>query len=155
MYDLIYNTLIRQERGLDVLASLLDEEFTCMVNQETSEVMSLELSIHELVRQLVREKTYIMKMLGGGRLHDYVAMQMEEERAGLEAIIEAIDKGEQYCSRKASQNAELSLALLDQSEKLLNFLHKKIQPVAPPAYGRKGAYSKAPRAEAVLISGSL
>lgn len=155
MYDLIYNTLIRQERGLHLLSTLLDEELTCMLEQNTVEIMSLEFSIHELVRQLVREKNTVMKMLGGGRLRDYSAMRTEEEQVELAEILAAIDKKEQYCSLRASQNAELSLSLLDQSERLLNFLHEKIQPKPVPAYGRKGKYYKPSRAEATLIVGSL
>ncbi len=155
MYDLIYNTLHRQERALALLASLLDEEFDLMVKGETAEVMSLEMSIHELIRQLVREKNSIITMLGGGRLQDYIAMQLDEEKAELSALFQAIDDGEQYCSKKASQNAELSLALLDQSDKLLTFLHKQVQPPKDNTYGRKGHYAASQKPQAAIISGSL
>lgn len=52
MYDTIRGNLDRQAKGLNLLGQLLDEEFSLLMDRRTDEIMSLEFSIHELVRQL-------------------------------------------------------------------------------------------------------
>ena len=59
MYDTIRGNLDRQAKGLNLLGQLLDEEFSLLMDRRTDEIMSLEFSIHELVRQLADEKLHI------------------------------------------------------------------------------------------------
>ena len=154
MYEIIRANLDRQGKGLVLLHSLLDEEFSLLMARKTSEIMTLELSIHELVRQLADEKHQVKRLLGEGFVRDYAAMLPEDRQSELLALWDAVDREEQRCSRQASQNAELSLALLDQSKEMLTFLHKRIQPQTPSTYARNGAYFNR-RPEAALISGRL
>ena len=148
MYDTIRGNLDRQAKGLNLLGQLLDEEFSLLMDRRTDEIMSLEFSIHELVRQLA-------DALGGGRVLDYAAMQTDEgRRAELRELWQQIDDCEQHCSRQASLNAELSLALLDQSKNVLTYLHKRIQPQTASTYGRSGDFLHK-RPDAALISGRL
>ncbi|MEG1610057.1 MAG: flagellar protein FlgN [Bilophila sp.] len=154
MYDIIRGNLDRQAKGIELLRQLLDEEFSLLMDRKTSEVMSLEFSIHELVRQLAGEKIGVQTALGGGKVRDYADMLEEDKRATLHALWSAIDKCEQHCSRQASLNAELSLALLDQSKSMLTYLHKRIQPQTPSTYTRAGGYLNK-RPEAALISGRM
>lgn len=155
MYEIIRGNLDRQARALTLLSQLLDEEFSLLMARKTDEIMSLEFSIHELVRQLAAEKLSVQRALGGGKILDYAQMQTEEERcAELNELWQRIDASEQYCSRQASINAELSLALLDQSKAMLTYLHKRIQPQTASTYGRSGGYLQK-RPDAALITGRL
>lgn len=155
MYEIIRGNLDRQARGLTLLRQLLDEEFSLLMDRNTNEIMSLEFSIHELVRQLAAEKLGIQRALGGGKVLDYADMQAEEARRDeLRDLWQRIDASEQHCSRQASLNAELSLALLDQSKEMLTYLHKRVQPQTASTYGRSGGYLQK-RPDAALISGRL
>lgn len=156
MYTIIHGSLDRQSKGLDLLSELLEEEFALLMEHKTAEIMGLEMSIHELLRQLATEKGLVKRHLGDCRASEYAAMLADDEQQVLiQGLLESVDQLEQRCSRRAAQNAELSLALLDQSRGLLSFLHKSVQPNAAPAYGRTGAYSRQPRPEASIISGRL
>lgn len=156
MYTVIHGSLDRQDKGLRLLAELLNEEFDLLMTHDTQEIMVLELSIHELLRQLATEKSFVRRHLGDGRVSDYIDMLADEEqKTAMKALLASVDSGEQISARRAAQNAELSLALLDQSRSLLTFLHRSVQPMAPASYGRTGAYSRQPRPEAALISGRL
>ncbi len=154
MYQLIRNNLDRQNKGLHLLRGLLDEEFSLLMARNTTEIMTLELSVHELVRQLAAEKHQIKRFLGGGMVRDYAAMLDEERRDEINRLWNEVDAGEQRCSRQASHNAELSLALLDQSKDMLTYLHERIQPQTSSTYVRKGVFFRR-RPEAALISGRL
>ena len=82
-------------------------------------------------------------------------MQTDEgRRAELRELWQQIDDCEQHCSRQASINAELSLALLYQSKNVLTYLHKRIQPQTASTYGRSGDFLHK-RPDAALISGRL
>lgn len=155
MYDIIRGNLDRQAKGLALLAGLLDEEFSLLMARRTDDVMSLEFSIHELVRQLANEKLGIRRSLGGGKVLDYAEMQTEDGRRDeLRRLWQEVDRFEQRCSRQASLNAELSLALLDQSKSMLTYLHTRIQPQTASTYGRSGEFLQK-RPDAALISGRL
>ena len=52
MFDIIYRNLDRQTRGLALLHKLLREEYELLCERKTDDVITLELSIHELLRQL-------------------------------------------------------------------------------------------------------
>ncbi len=155
MYDIIRGNLDRQAKGLALLAELLDEEFSLLMERRTDDVMSLEFSIHELVRQLANEKLGVRRALGGGKVLDYAEMQTDDgQRDELRRLWQEVDRFEQRCSRQASLNAELSLALLDQSKSVLTYLHTRIQPQTASTYSRSGEFLHK-RPDAALISGRL
>lgn len=154
MYSLIYGNIDRQARALALLGRLLQEEFELLCARNTDEVMNLEFSIHELLRQIANEKDFMGRLLGGGRLRDYISMLGEEQAEPLNYLFNIVDSFEQRCSRQATNNCELSLALLDTSTETLNFLHDKLMPKDINTYGRAGAYVNS-RPEATLISGRL
>ena len=154
MYDIISGNLDRQTRGLALLHSLLREEYELLCARRAEDVMALEFSIHELMRQLAVEKQEVRAMLGGGRLLDYADMLDEEQGGVLRELWNMIDACEQTCARQATQNCQISLALLDVSSEMLEYLHARVLPPQQSAYGRAGVYTKA-RPEAVLISGRL
>ncbi len=154
MFEVIRNSLDRQYRGLMLLDELLDEEFSMLMEHRSAEILTIELSIHELIRQLADEKLFVQKQLGGGKVLDFAAMLMDDAKEDIQTLWQAIDNYEQKCSRQASHNAELSLALLDQSKSLLSFLHKQVQPKSTNVYGKKGVYQQN-KAQAALLSGRL
>ncbi len=155
MYNRIRSTLNRQLQGLKVLAKLIDEEYDALRQRKTDEVVALEFSIHELVRQLVGEKELTIKLLDGGRILHYADLLPEEQGNVLRELYAEIDIYEQKSSRNASRNAQMSLALLDQSQRLMQELHSQIIPKAAPTYGRYGAMGSNQRPDAALISGRL
>lgn len=142
MYNIIVSTLNRQDKALDLMKELLQEEFSLLMKRDTDAIMTIEFSIHELLRQLATEKESIIKTLGGGRLKDYAQMLPEEQRETIISLWMSIDGKEQACAKQASLNTRLSLGLLDQSKDLLNYLHERILPPQRTNYSRRGTYAK-------------
>ena len=66
MFANIQDTLNRQDKALDLMKELLQEEFSLLMKRDTDAVMTIEFSIHELLRQLATEKESIIQALGGG-----------------------------------------------------------------------------------------
>ncbi len=155
MYNLIQNTLNRQLQGLKLLVNLIDEEYDALRTRKTDEVVSLEFSVHELVRQLATEKEFIIRTLDGGKLQHYAELLPEDQGKIINELHQDIKKLEQESSRKASRNAQLSLALLDQSQRLMQELHSQIVPKTAETYGRRGYMGTNQRPQATLISGRL
>ncbi|MDR2055563.1 MAG: flagellar protein FlgN [Desulfovibrio sp.] len=155
MYRTIYESLFRQAKALTLLHDLLEEEYRLLLAGKTDNIAALEFSIHELIRQTVAEKSLVGRSLRGGRVMDYAAMLPEEQSLPLRELFQNIDNGEQSVSRQASRNAQLSLALLDQSTRTLNALTGLAAPPRAETYGRRGGMRFLPHPEAALISGRL
>ena len=152
MFSILESTFIRQNKAMDLMYELLTEEFTLLMARDTDAIMTLEFSIHELLRQLASEKESIIRFLGGGKLHDYAQMLPNDKKMTILQLWHEIDKKEQTCSKQASKNTQLSLGLLDQSKELLNYLHERIVPPQRTAYSRKGVYTQS-RPQASMING--
>jgi hypothetical protein len=88
----------------------------------------------------------------GATLLEYAGMLPDEQGAEVRGLYHLIDALEQRCSRQATQNTELSLALLDQSQELLVFLHGQIAPKQASCYGARGQLREN-RPSAALYSG--
>ena len=154
MYQDIHANLQRQFKALELLESLLSEEFALLEARDTDAVASLEFSIHELLRQIACERSSIKTVMQGTRLLEYAAMLPEDDGRDITKLCRVIDSLEQRCSRSASRNAELSLALMDQSHRLLAYLHEQITPRQAGVYGSAGKVISE-RPGAALISGRL
>ncbi len=154
MYYRIYEALQRQKQAMYLLVDLLEEEYGLLRQRETEQVVSLEMSIHELIRQLAVEKTSVKKMLDGGKLKVYVTLLPDEQGKNLLALFNEFDALEQKAARMASRNAQLSLALLDQSQRLMHELHSQLTPKEGLTYGRRGSMGKQ-RPQAAIVSGRL
>ncbi|MDR2572878.1 MAG: flagellar protein FlgN [Desulfovibrio sp.] len=155
MYQTVYGSLSRQSRALAVLRDLLEEEYRLLLSRDMNAIASLEFSVHELIRQIAAEKNFVSAALHGGMVMDYAAMLPEEQALPLREFFQNIDDGEQAVSRQASRNAQLSLALLEQSTRNLRALTDMAMPPKAHTYGKKGGMSFLPRPEAALISGRL
>lgn len=154
MYSRIRSNLHRQFKALEVLESLLREEFDLLQVRDTDSITNLEFSIHELLRQIAAERLEIKDQMNGTGLKDYAGLLPEEEGSEVLRYYHLIDSLEQRCSRQASHNAELSLSLMDQSQGLLSFLHSQIVPHAPATYGSAGRI-RYERPGAALITGRM
>jgi hypothetical protein len=156
MHEHIFSGLQRQHKAMELLLNLLLEEFELLVARDTEAVTQLEFSIHELLRQIASEKVQVIRLLNGQKAHDYAQKILAEDaRDAVLELLETLDGFEQRCARQAAQNAELSLALLDQSRALLNTLHAHISPKTGDTYGKGGAMSSIRRPEAALLTGRL
>ena len=151
-YELIRGNLVRQQKGMELLLSLLEEEFSLLQEHQTEDVVALEFSIHELLRQLADERMEIKNIMQNTRLTEYADMLEEEHCAEIKALIKGIDNAEQKSARQAGHNTRLSLALLDQSQGLLDYLYEQVAPKNEVVYGRKGGY-QAHRSCPTLLSG--
>ena len=154
MYDLIHSNLTRQFKGLELLVSLLEEEFDLLCKRDTDAVATLEFSVHELLRQIAQERDTLKKSIEGSTLKEYAGMLPDEQGAETLRLYHLIDALEQRCSRQASYNTELSLALMDQSQSLLVHLHRQIAPRQPDRYGAGGRMVKE-RPQAAIYSGRM
>lgn len=154
MYTQILGNLDRQAKALDLLLFLQGEEFSLLVEHNTDNVMSLEFSIQELLRQIAVEKEGVIRRLGGGKVMDYAQMLDPEQGEALMALWQHIDSMEQKCARQATNNTKLSLALMDQSKEMLDYLHSRLLPPKQETYGRQGRYVKH-HPEASLLSNKL
>jgi hypothetical protein len=154
MFDLIKGNMTRQFKALELLQTLLLEEFEFLCARDTDSVTTLEFSIHELLRQIAIERVDLKKTMQDTSILEYSGLVPEDEGQEVKRLYYLIDSLEQHCSRQASQNAEISLALLDQSQALLVFLHDQITPRPQNTYCAKGKY-RDERPSAALISGRL
>ncbi len=155
MYQRIYESLFRQDKALILLARLLAEEYHILLDRDTAAVAQLEFSIQELVRQLAVEKALVIGLLEGRRVMDYAGSLPQEEAHALRALFQAIDNSEQQASRQASRNAQLSLALLDQSSRNLHAITSQVTPATGEIYCRRGDMCRAGHPEAAILSGRL
>ncbi len=154
MYQRIHTALIRQRQAMKLLVELLEEEYMLLRSRQTNEVVAIEMSVHELIRQMAQEKSEVKSMLDGGRVRVYADLLPEEQGNCIRELFQEIDMYEQQAARKASRNAQLSLAFLDQSQKLMQELHSHITPKTSLTYGRRG-HMGTHRPQAALISGRL
>jgi flagellar biosynthesis/type III secretory pathway chaperone len=159
MLQLIQANLSRQARALELLSALLEEEFAALMERRPQDVSSLELSVQDLMRQLVVERMQLRRFISAGypgleRLRDVLGKLPAEDAAKLSDDLAELDKTEQLCAMQADKNRQLALGLYDQSMQLLTLLHKSIQPSAD-MYGKRGRFAKAPQGQASFFSGRL
>lgn len=155
MYQRIQESLSRQDKALALLRDLLEEEYRILLSRDTDGVVAQEFSIQELIRQLAVEKAVVIRALDGVRVTEYARSLAEEQGEALLELFRAVDSYEQEVSRQASRNAQLSLALLDQSSRTLQALTSKAIPPRTETYGRRGGMRPEAHPQAAIISGRL
>ena len=64
MNRIILHSLVRQARGSELLCTLLREEYSLLREGRPDQVAGLEISTQELIRQLVREREFLIRRLG-------------------------------------------------------------------------------------------
>ncbi|MBQ7609372.1 MAG: flagellar export chaperone FlgN [Desulfovibrionaceae bacterium] len=154
VYAIIQESLVRQEKGLELLLDLLTHEYRTLCERKMTLVAHQEFAIQELIRQLVEEKEFVMRMLKGVPLSGYADNLPDEEKAAILSARDRLDVAEQRTSRQAARNSQLVLALLDQNGKSLKTLFKEAVPEVSLVYGRRGSMHTLP-SQGALISGRL
>ena len=154
MYAQIQGNLTRQFKGLELLQSLLEEEFGLLCKRDTDAVTALEFSIHELLRQIAVERVDLKESMQGISLLEYAGLLSDDEGQEIRRLFHIIDSLEQRCSRQATHNTEISLALLDQSQALMSFFHEQISHHAEHLYSSAGRIRQ-DRPSAAIYSGRL
>lgn len=139
-FEQIRGNLVRQRKALELLLSLLEEEFALLREHKTDDVVALEFSIHELLRQIAVERTAMKDIMQETKVAEYASLLDPVEGDEIRELLQAIDDAEQSSARQASHNTRLSLALLDQSQELLDYLHEQVKPQTQMTYGARGAY---------------
>lgn len=155
MYQIIQESLSRQDKALYLLRDLLEEEYQILLSRDTNTVAALEFSIQELIRQLAVEKSLVIRSLAGKRVMEFAETLPEDQKEALCRLFGSVDEGEQAVSRQASRNAQLSLALLDQSTHTLKALTSQVVPPQAGVYSRNGDMRHEMHPQAALISGRL
>lgn len=143
MLRAIKENLSRQAKGTGLLHSLLEEEFSLLRDSKSHLVSEIELSIQELMRQLMSERMGLKKMIGrmdpaATRLAHLHPLVPGPERDELQKLLRSVDAMEQRCAIQAEQNRQLVLALYDQSKSMLGFLHQQIMPKNQNTYSARG-----------------
>lgn len=160
MLGIIQENLTRQLRALELLSSLLQEEFAQLRDRKPHEVSALEISIQELMRQLAAERKSLRRAIaawrpGMARVREVMMTLTPEEAAGLNQLLHGLDRAEQACAMQADMNRQLVMGLYDQSMKLLKRLQQAIEPGRADVYSRRGCFAKTRQAQASVFRGRL
>ncbi len=142
MFDLgqkIYERMRRQEGALEFLWELLQEEFALLQAGQADEIASCEFSIQELLRQLAHEKEELRHFLekyvpGSDGVRSALTCLPDSESKKVFPLTSSVRQKEQDCARQAAMNAELALALQEQSVQLLNFFRAQVMPKEENVY---------------------
>lgn len=159
MFRLIEENLVRQNKAMMLLYFLLEEEFSRLMKNEPQSVSQIELAIQELMRQIGAERISLRARVGkiapgAERVRDLFLMMDDEVKKEFENLLAMLDETEQKCGVQASKNGELTMALFDQSKKLLNFMHDQIKPKNTSSYAASGRFARA-SSSARLLTGRL
>lgn len=157
MREIILKGLIRQAKGAELLCQLLHEEHALLRAGQPDQVAGLEMSIQELIRQLVREREYLTGCLqdaGVANLAAFLDGLGESERLVFEAWRARIIVHEQDSGRQATVNADLAMALWKQSGALLGHFQNQVAPRERNTYTAKGTWHDR-TATAALVRGRL
>ena len=120
------------------VVTLLRKEYSLLREGRPDQVAGLEISTQELIRQLVREREFLIRRLGMegfSRLAEYLDGLPGEARQAADTWVERIVLHEQESARQASVNAELAMALWEQSGQLLSQFQKRVAPAERNTYG--------------------
>ncbi|GAB7024185.1 flagellar export chaperone FlgN [Salidesulfovibrio brasiliensis] len=141
----IEENLVRQNKALMLLSALLMEEFSRLTARNAQGVSQIEISIQELLRQMVSERHSLRAMVGrvvpgAQRVADLEGHVDAEHFSVLLELVARMDQTQQECGQQANKNHALAVALHDQSRELLEFMHNEIQPKQKDAYSARGRY---------------
>ena len=159
MNNPLITNLHRQKQALVILEELQDEEFGFLSTGDPQAVSQLEFSIQELLRQLAVERQELRQQIHAldpalPTMRDLPNLVGEPDQPQVESLLQAIDKQEQVCARKAAQNTETAMALLDQNRTLLEFLSAEIKPKNGHTYSQRGTW-RHPDGAGSLLQGRM
>lgn len=137
--------LHRQKQALVVLEQLQDEESEYLSKSDPQSVAQVEFSIQELLRQLAVERQELKRHIQEldpalPNMRDLPLLVSEPDQPMLESLLREIGRQEQACARKAAQNSEIAIGLMEQNRALLEFLSAEINPKGAQTYSHRGAW---------------
>lgn len=157
MQQIILSDLIRQAKGTELLCQLLREEYALLRAGEPDRVAALEMSIQDLIRQLVRERETLTGRLRAADMAGlavFLETLSPEDRLVFETWRARIVAHEQDSGQLASVNAELAMALWKQSGVLLRHFQEQVAPRQRTTYSAKGTWQDR-ATTATLVRGRL
>ena len=143
MHDIILGSLIHQAKGTELLCTLLREEHSLLRSGEPDKVAGLEMAIQELIRQLVREREFLvarLQLAGLARLGDLMETLGDGDRKIFETWRAKVIAHEQESGRQATVNADLAMALWKQSGQLLKHFQNQVAPRERNTYTASGRW---------------
>lgn len=157
MLERLHANLLRQEKALEYLNTLLEEEFAQLAGRDPEGVVSTEFCIHELLRQIAVERMELKRMSaeivpGSKNIRQLLAALDHEAAARLRKVVDRADAKEQKAAVTAERNAYMARGLMEQSRSMLEFLHKAVQPKNANTYGLGGRLSNT-RPQAAIMDG--
>jgi flagellar biosynthesis/type III secretory pathway chaperone len=157
MLERLHANLHRQEKALEYLKTLLEEEFAHLKAHDPQAVVGTEFCIHELLRQMAAERREMRREVAlispkCRNFRNFLDELDPEEGNGLREIFERADKLEQRVAGMAERNAYLARGLMEQSRGMLEFLHREVQPKGGNTYSAVGRYARS-RPQASIMTG--
>lgn len=117
-------TLNRLNKALDLLISLLEEEFSALKQREVEKISALESSILMLLEQLQVEQRELRKEIETLEINRESFLKQEGD---LNKVYRKILDKQKRVKVLSNRNKELAFALATQTASLLGFLQKKIK----------------------------
>jgi hypothetical protein len=156
----IAENLIRQHKGLQLLSELLQQEYAELKGKDQQDLAVLEFSIQELIRQLAAEKEHLQRLLEDGQPQVQDLQGLAKSLSGKQGLFVQDVRGkistlEQRCREQARANADLSLALLEQSRELMGFLQDQLKQGSQDLYSQKGSWKESSIQEPSILKGRL
>jgi len=156
----LLGSLLRQYEALKLLYELLCEEHSQMIEKDDSEELSKhELSIQELLRQLVREKEETHRLVGDwsspeNRVSDILHLFPETDKTRISGILEELYALEEKCNKQAEINADIAMALVEQSNNLLEYFQRQLWPEQGDIYSQNAKWQHF-NSNAAILKGRL
>ncbi len=130
MIKRIKENLIRQYKALCLLLELLNEEYLFILKRDRNKIGRNELSIQNLLAQIFAERKEFFKLIKDEfkteKIDEFIE-KLNGDKQEIKSLIDEIMEKEQECKICVQRNADLVIALLDQTKELLNNLTESIK----------------------------
>lgn len=155
----IDENLNRQHKGLRRLLTLLSEEYEGLTRPDEADLASNQLAVQELLRQLAKEREELVELLPreapeGKKLEALLKGLPRSKQESLRTLVADLGRQEKLCSKQAARNADLSMALVEQSRTLIEYMQEQVTPAGSQVYGRRGVRNTA-KPDGSLVQGRL
>lgn len=158
MLERIEANVTRQEKALSLLNMLQEEEFSLLGKFDPQEVSALSLSIQELIRQILVERTelrnFVRQLDPERRLKDILAGREDEQALRILGRLELLGKLEQVCARAAERNQLMAAGLLSQATGYIKFFQDSLTP-KEETYSADGRFSQRKRSSAAVMHNNM
>lgn len=154
----VRSALIRQKKAMELLLSLLKEEYEALKENQPQNASSLEFSVQELLRQMFQEKEEMVSFVqrtGFNRLSEYLSCMEESEAERCSDLIQEIQKEEDKVSAQAVKNVGIARALAEQSSNLARYFFEQTVPRQEETYSAQGTWYENANRSSRFLRGRL